>query len=382
MKKLLSLSSLLMISATAFAGSQPNLIIGKDNNNFDNPFVQPQDPALSGGGRDQSLQFGDILYGGSGSDVIFGGLGTDVIFGNQGDDVLVGGTEDGNPFNRDRAFGGSGDDAFLWAPGDGSDFFDAGSGNSDALFLGLIGELDEGGSPVFQVQLDQNFDQPLIKNGLPVIDVLNSPGFCEVIDSSYYEDREQLKKLGVDHLVRFVLRNVRNSFEAGDQSDDNGLRVTIHLKNTEYLVCASREGGEIEVLDLTVAPARKAQVKDLPLQMQKLLRSFEDQGPGDDYSKIYGNKTYDSVYYNSGRGYRNTMFFSGSNGWYQTSYGRGSLSNITYQQGQVKGRWTMEGQSGWFEFNYYQDDAFEGKWGTGNVHGANYGDRWTGKVRP
>ena len=32
-----------------------NIIIGADNNSANNPFIQPQDPALAGGGRDQTM---------------------------------------------------------------------------------------------------------------------------------------------------------------------------------------------------------------------------------------------------------------------------------------------------------------------------------------
>jgi len=58
-------------------------------------------------------------------------------------------------------------------------------------------------------------------------------------------------KLDLDHLVRFSIRGFRDSFEAGAHSDDNGLRVTLHLKDVEVLVCTDRHGGAIEVLDLT-----------------------------------------------------------------------------------------------------------------------------------
>jgi hypothetical protein len=386
MKRVLTISAMLLAGAQAQADShKPSLIIGNDQNSAENPFVQPQDDALSGGGRDQSLQFGDILQGRGANDVIFGGLGTDLLFGNDGDDVLVGGTEDFNPFNRDRAFGGYGDDAFLWAPGDGSDFFDGGPGQQDTLILGLIGELD-GGQEVFQVQNDQNFDKPLIdpKTGLPVIDVQNSPGFCEVIDGSNYNNRKELKKLGLDHLVRFFIRNVADDFADGVQQDDNGLRVTIHLKDTEYLVCTNRDGGEVEVLNLQVSPPRKARIADLPLQTQKLLRSFQQDhgsGGGDHYyENLYGGKTYDSDYYNSGRKYRNTLHFSGSTGWFQTSFGKGRLSHVKYRRGQVSGRWHNQGKSGWFEFNFYRDNAFQGNWGYGEP-GGEYGGQWNGQAR-
>ena len=49
------------LTTWAALSGYPVLIEGSDQNNIANPFVQPQDPALSGGGRDQSQQFGDVL---------------------------------------------------------------------------------------------------------------------------------------------------------------------------------------------------------------------------------------------------------------------------------------------------------------------------------
>ena len=89
--------------------------IGLDNNALDNPFVQPQDTALSGGGRDQTLQFGDVIEGSRRDDLQIGLLGTDVLLGNRGNDVLMGGIEHFNPINRDRAFGGPGNDYSMHA---------------------------------------------------------------------------------------------------------------------------------------------------------------------------------------------------------------------------------------------------------------------------
>jgi len=268
------------ISITSFAYSShasagqrnPIIIIGADNNAVDNPLVQPQDPALAGGGRDQSLQFGDILDGSNRNDLIIGRLGVDILLGDDGNDVIVGGTEHFNPQNRDRAFGNRGSDVFLWAPGDGSDFFDGGKG-IDAVAFGLIAE-EENGDIVFRVSNDQQAGNIVIdhRTGLPVMDVTNSPGFCEIIDdSSSNEAGDQLDALGLDHLVRFSIRGVRNAFEAGEQDADNGVRVTLHLKDVEVLVCASRFGGEIEVYDLTVSPAVLIDSRDLPRKLRKLL---------------------------------------------------------------------------------------------------------------
>jgi Ca2+-binding RTX toxin-like protein len=65
--------------------------IGADNNNAENPFLQPEDPALSGGGRDQTLENGDILIGTRRADVQIGLLGIDTMLGRAGNDVQVGG---------------------------------------------------------------------------------------------------------------------------------------------------------------------------------------------------------------------------------------------------------------------------------------------------
>lgn len=249
-----------------------NLIQGLDNNSSLNAFVQPQDPALAGGGRDQSLEFGDVLFGTRADDVINGRLGPDVIFGGSRRDVLLGGLEHFTANNRDRAFGGRGGDIFIWKPGDGSDFFDGGA-RQDAIVFGLTGELVDGAAE-FQVVNDGKAGELFIDphTHLPKVDVTNSPGFCEIVDSKTSVDAaEQLQALGVDHLVRFSLRGVRDAFEAGTQSVDNGLRVTLHLKDVEVLVCTSRQGGEIEVFDLTVSPAQLIHTRHVNRQLRQRL---------------------------------------------------------------------------------------------------------------
>ncbi|MFK7955470.1 MAG: calcium-binding protein [Lysobacterales bacterium] len=240
---------------------------GADINATDNPFVQPQDPALAGGGRDQTLQFGDVLRGNKRDNLIIGGLGTDVLLGNRGNDVLIGGLEHFNPSNRDRAFGGAGSDIFVWKPGDGSDFFDGGRGH-DVMVFGVVGEEGEDeDAPVFAVSNDQVAGQVFLdpSTGLPQVNVSGSPGFCEIIDASSSDDADaQLEALDLDTLVQFSIRGVRNAFEAGDQATDNGLRVTLHLDRVETLVCTSRDGGAIEVFDLTQSPAKQISLHDIP----------------------------------------------------------------------------------------------------------------------
>jgi hypothetical protein len=231
--------------------------IGADNNSIQNPFIQPQDPALSGGDRDQTMQFGDVIFGSRRDDLIIGGLGTDVLVGNGGNDVIIGGVEHFNPSNRDRAFGGRGHDMFIWKPGDGSDLWNGGRG-LDVVVFGLIGEVVDG-NVEFKVSKDQQSGEVAIDptTYLPMVDVSNSPGFCDVIDdSSSPEAAAELDALKLDHLVRFTIRKIADDFAAGVQDTDNGLRVTLHLKDVEILICTSRDGGEIEVIDLTSTPPR------------------------------------------------------------------------------------------------------------------------------
>ena len=81
--------------------------------------------------------------------------------------------------------------------------------------------------------------------------------FCDVIDkSSNPEAKDELRALGLKHLVLFSLRVITNDFEAGVQNEDNGLRVTLHLNSVETLVYTNRGGGQIEVFDLASTPAR------------------------------------------------------------------------------------------------------------------------------
>ncbi len=234
----------------------------------------------SNGGGDQSLQGGDALSGTDSADLLIGALGIDVLFGEAGDDILIGGTEDFNPFNRDRAFGGAGEDTFIWAPGDGNDFFDGGE-DADVLMLGVIGEQrdangDEVGAPFFNVSPpnvagSQDFDGIFTdaSSGLPIVNVSGGPGFCEVVDGSTdAAEQEELTALNLDHIVRFTLRG-----PAADLANpDTGLRIAVHLTNTEFLVCGGETAGEIVVLDLTTSPPTQIDISQLPAQSFNLIR--------------------------------------------------------------------------------------------------------------
>jgi len=224
------------------------------------------------GGGDQSQQGGDMLSGTSAADLMIGALGVDVMFGDNGNDIMIGGTEDFNPFNRDRAFGGNGDDVFLWAPGDGNDFFDGGDG-LDVVMLGRIAEQrgndgNETGEAFLNVSPpttngSQDFDGIFIdpSSGLPGIAIDGGPGFCEVVDgSSSTEEADELAALDLDHLIRFVLRGPAND----TSNPDTGLRIALHIKNTEYMVCGGAEATDTVVLDLTTNPPTPLDVSELP----------------------------------------------------------------------------------------------------------------------
>ena len=247
-----------------------NVIEATDLNNKANPTVQPQDPALAGGDRDQTQLFGDILRGTKKDDLIIGKLGPDILVGNRGSDVMIGGTEDFSPNNRDRAFGGRGHDIFMWAPGDGSDRFEGGRGK-DAVMFGLIGEIGDDQNVQFKVDLpgtpDTGDSDPIAidpATNLPQMFVSGSPGFCEVIDASNAEGgQDALEALDTDHLVKFFIRAAADAFERGDQNTDNGLRVTVQLKDVETLVCTNRDGGLIQVFDLTQVPAQEITIDEI-----------------------------------------------------------------------------------------------------------------------
>ncbi len=84
------------------------------------------------------------------------------------------------------------------------------------------------------------------------------------IDESNAEGgKAALDALSIDHLVKFLIRGVANAFESGAQSTDNGLRVTLHLKDVETLVCTNRDGGLIQVFDLTKSPAQEIDIDQI-----------------------------------------------------------------------------------------------------------------------
>jgi len=271
------------------------VLLGTDLNNIGSPLLS-LNPDGPGGSPNQSLRSGDVLQGGHENNTIIGALGVDVMHGGDGNDVMIGGTEDFNSSvdgdglgsdNRDRAFGGNGDDMFIWAPGDGSDFFDGGAG-IDVVAFGVIGEQRDNdssttGAPFFNVsppgtEGSFNFDGIFLNaaTNLPTLSVSTSPGFCTVLD--YSTNSTELDILSLDHLVRFSLRGIANAFDAGERTDDDGLRVALSLRNVEYVVCTKREVidgagvNNVEVLDVTTQPPTLASLSDLPDYVQQQIQ--------------------------------------------------------------------------------------------------------------
>jgi hypothetical protein len=194
-----------------------DVLIGKDNDNRDNAFIQ------AGAAADQSLNNTDIQLGGSGHDVLIGLLGDDVQLGESGDDVMIGGPEGGaggGPPNSDVQSGGSGTDVSIWAPGDGSDFFHGGSGNRDAQVVGNIDRDPNGplGNRTVKLNPANGYSQ-----GLPSVDVTGLNAQCTI------EKVPADSELGYEFLVRF-----RNAAGA--------IVVTLRQVDVEQVFCPSSNG--------------------------------------------------------------------------------------------------------------------------------------------
>jgi hypothetical protein len=270
------------------------LLQGTDKNSKIHPLLSAN-PGGPGGSSNQSLRGGDILVGDANDNIIIGGLGVDVLMGYDGDDIMIGGTEDFNSNvdgdekgadNRDRSFGHNGDDAVIWSPGDGSDYVDGGDG-IDVLIFGVLGEAkdDSGsteGAPFFSVNPpstagSQDFDGVFLdENNQPTVRVSESPGFCTVLDAVANESSYQ--QLKIDNIVQFSIRSIADQFDAGTKTDDDGLRVSLTLKNTEYVVCTKREldasnsENNIEVLDISGPTPVVAALADLPEHIQAIIQ--------------------------------------------------------------------------------------------------------------
>jgi Ca2+-binding RTX toxin-like protein len=210
-------------AAEILGTARSDVLIGSDDDNQDDPEIQPEGVAAN-----QSLNNADVLIGGPGNDILIGMLGSDVLVGGPGNDVLIGGVEGGVQPNSDVELGDSGNDIAIWQGGDGSDLFDGGGGSHDALVFGT---------------LDRDRSVPILSKvagrhaltGLPTADVSGQGGFCTVEAVQVPEAR------GFEFLVRFVSKASGN------------LLATVRTRDVEQVFCAAQDEAAIAFADLTAA---------------------------------------------------------------------------------------------------------------------------------
>ena len=219
----LALHASTLQAAELVGSARSDILIGSDDDNQNDPEIQPQGVAAN-----QSLNNADTLIGGSGKDILIGMLGSDVLLGGPGNDVLIGGIERGSQPNSDIQLGDSGNDIAIWQGGDGSDLFDGGSGSRDALVFGTIDR-------------DSNTNVPILspvegrheRTGLPTADVSGQGGFCTL------EAVQDPEARGFEFLVRFFSKASGN------------LLVTVRTRKVEQVFCTARDAGAITFADLT-----------------------------------------------------------------------------------------------------------------------------------
>ncbi len=199
-----------------------DLLFGHDDDNTNDPFIQP-----AGTAANQSLDNADVIVGERGDDVLVGLLGSDTLLGGSGSDILVGGTEQGKAPNSDIQIGDTGNDVAVWAGGDGSDVFDGGPGQ-DALVFGTIDKVN--GIPTISPTNGRHRD-----TGVPTANVTGQGGFCRL------EQVDDPAGRGYQFLVRFFARATGN------------LLVTVRTRDVEQVFCTSEAGGAITFADLTDA---------------------------------------------------------------------------------------------------------------------------------
>src|SRR5262245_54215743 len=115
--------------------------IGLDNDNAENPFIQP--PGVT---AKQHMENTDVLFGRDNDDLLIGNLGSDTLLAGPDDDILIVGPEKGQTPNSDVLVGDTGNDINIWAPGDGSDAFIGNEDNDTMIFAPFV--LDTAGQLV------------------------------------------------------------------------------------------------------------------------------------------------------------------------------------------------------------------------------------------
>jgi hypothetical protein len=224
-----------------------DVLIGRDDDNTADPEIQPDGVAAN-----QSLNNADTLVGRHGDDVLIGLLGSDTMLGGPGNDILVGGTEQGTQPNSDVQIGDTGNDIAIWAGGDGSDLFDGGLGERDALVFGTIDRVNN--VPTLSPVTGKHQ-----QTGLPTAAVTTQGGFCRLERVADAEAR------GFQFLVRFFVRATGN------------LAVTIRTRDVEQVFCTSEAGGSVTFADLTApdpvfVPVTLDEVAELNGTVAKIIR--------------------------------------------------------------------------------------------------------------
>jgi len=190
-----ALAAFLFLTATSgdaalvHGSGASDVLFGLDDDDIDDPEIQP-----AGVAANQSLNNADLIDGLGGHDVMIGLLGSDTMLGGPGDD--------------------------------GSDLFDGGAGNFDALVFGTIDRASN--IPTLSPATGKYRD-----TGLPTANVTGQGGFCRI------EQVADPVARGFDFLVRFFSRATGN------------LLVTVRTRNVEQVFCTSEAGGAITYADLT-----------------------------------------------------------------------------------------------------------------------------------
>jgi hypothetical protein len=195
-----------------------DVTIGLDNDNADNPFIQP--PGVT---AKQHMDNTDVLFGRDNDDLLIGKLGGDTLLGGADDDILIGGPDLNLTPNSDVLVGDTGDDINIWAPGDGSDAF-IGNEDTDTMIFAPFVEKANG-----SLLITRSYGRRI-----PHVTIDAQPAFtCTVVP---VPDSE---RLGAQFLVRF---NV------------NGKPVvTVRQKDVEKVYCPSKKAGKARVANLTGA---------------------------------------------------------------------------------------------------------------------------------
>ena len=191
---------------------------GLDNDNADNPFIQPPGvPATL------HMDDADVVFGREGDDLLVGNLGSDTIPGGKGSDIMIGGPEDSTTPSSDVLLGDEGNDINIWAPGDGNDAYVGDKGNDAMVFAPLLEKAD--GSLVLGTHAGRK---------VPRADIGGQPDLtCTILKIP----PEQ--QFGAQFLIRF---NV-----------DGDPVASVRLKDVEKLLCPTTAAGNAAVADLTVA---------------------------------------------------------------------------------------------------------------------------------